>query len=125
MNVSILRAKLHRATVTDSSLHYEGSLGIDSDFLRMTGLLPFEKILVGIIDNGNRFETYIIPEPAGSKRIVLNGAVAHLGSVGCRLTIMAFADMTPEEAATYKPKVLQLDEHNNILRQEEQEPRLR
>lgn len=119
MQITLLKAKLHRAVVTDGNLHYEGSLGIDSRFLDMLGLLPYEKILVGDITNGNRFETYIIPEPAGSGAIVLNGAVAHLSKPGNILVIMAFTHMTPEEAATWKPKVIVLEDNNKKIQRTE------
>lgn len=118
MQITLLKAKLHRVVVTDGDLNYEGSLGIDARFLEMLGLLPYEKILVGDITNGSRFETYIIPAPAGSGSIILNGAVAHLSQPGNLLVIMAFAHMTPEEAATWKPKVLAFEGRNQIKRTE-------
>ena len=82
MQVKLLKAKIHRAEVTDRNLDYEGSLGVDTGFLEKVGMLPYERILVGNINNGKRFETYIIPAPRGSRAIVLNGAAAHLGKVG-------------------------------------------
>ncbi len=117
MYIQLLRAKIHRAMVTDASLDYEGSLGIDADFLHLTGLLPYEKILVGNITNGYRFETYIIEAPAGSKAIVLNGAVAHLGKVGDLLVIMAFASMPIDQARHYQPRQLVLGGNNREILQ--------
>ncbi len=112
MHLQLLKSKIHRAEVTDSSLNYEGSLGIDEDFLRMVDLRPYEKILVGNLANGNRFETYAIPAPAGSRKISLNGATARLGKIGDLLTILAFCTVAEEEAAKWKPKVLVLGNAN-------------
>ena len=86
---TLLKSKLHRATVTGASLHYEGSLTVDEELAKQAGFLPYEKILVGNINNGERFETYMIFGQAGSKVIELNGATAHLGKIGDRLTIMS------------------------------------
>lgn len=113
MTIHILKSKIHRATVTDASLHYEGSLGIDERFLELTGILPFEKILVGNITNGSRFETYAIPAPRDSKTICLNGAVAHLGKEGDLLVIMTFCQLAVDEAKKWEPKVLLLSEKNS------------
>ena len=112
MQLNLLKSKIHRAEVTDLSLDYEGSLAIDSDFLARVDLKPFEKILVGNMANGKRFETYAIPAPAGSKTISLNGACAHLGEIGDLLTIMSFASFSAAEAAAWTPKVMQLGEKN-------------
>lgn len=116
MQLILLKSKVHRATVTGASLHYEGSLTISSDLAELVGLLPFEKILVGNMGNGERFETYVIYGEAGTGQIQLNGATAHLGKIGDRLTIMNFASFTPEEAATHRPRVLVLDEKNLKVR---------
>ncbi|MFQ3578329.1 MAG: aspartate 1-decarboxylase [Verrucomicrobiia bacterium] len=115
MQITMLKCKLHRATVTDASLDYEGSMTIAADLAERAGLLEFEKILVGNITNGNRFETYVIHGPAGSRAIVLNGATAHLGKVGDRLVIMAFAQMTPEDAVNHRARTLVLDEANHVV----------
>lgn len=115
MLVQLVKSKIHRAEVTDSSLHYEGSLAIDSEWMEMAGLRPFEKILVGDIANGERFETYAIPAPAGSGKISLNGATAHLGKIGDLLTIMSFAWVDEAEAAGWKPKVVVLGDHNQKI----------
>ncbi len=118
MILHLLKAKLHKATVTDASVDYEGSLTIAADLARLVGFLPYERILVGNMANGQRFETYVIYGPEGSGAIELNGATAHLGKIGDRLTIMTFAGFTPEEAATHKPRVALLDEKNQVLRTE-------
>ena len=117
--VNILRGKILRAEVTDSSLNYEGSMAIDSELMEKAGFLPYEKILVGNISNGTRFETYAIPAPAGSKIISLNGAAARCGAIGDRVVIMTFCQMPLEEAKTWKPKVIVLaDRNRTIVRQE-------
>jgi aspartate 1-decarboxylase len=117
MQLNILKAKILRATTTDAQRDYEGSLAIDSSFMEKINLLPYEKILVGNITNGERFETYAIPAPAGSLTFSLNGAAAHKGSVGDLLVIMAFAQMDEQEALHWQPKVLVLGDGNKkILR---------
>ena len=94
MQITLLKSKIHRAAVTGASLHYEGSLTVPADIAEMVGLLPYEKILVGNLQNGERFETYVIYGPAGKGLIELNGATARLGAIGDRLTIMSFAQLT-------------------------------
>ncbi|MCF3648784.1 aspartate 1-decarboxylase [Synoicihabitans lomoniglobus] len=115
MQLNLLKSKIHRAEVTDLSLHYEGSLAVDRDFMTMVGLREYEKILVGNMANGERFETYAIAAPAGSKTISLNGATAHLGKRGDLLTIMSFAAFEAAEAETWQPKVLLLGEGNTKI----------
>ena len=103
--VTLLRAKLHRIRVTEACLDYVGSLTLDEDFMDAVGMYNFEKILVANVDNGERFETYAIRGPRGSRVCCLNGAAAHQGKVGDRLIVMAFARMTPEEAKGFTPAV--------------------
>ena len=112
MNISLLKSKLLRAEITDRALHYEGSLAIDSALMEAVGLLPYEKILVANIANGERFETYAIEAPKGSHLISLNGAAAHKGKIGDRVVIMSFAQIDAKEAKDWKPKVLVLSEKN-------------
>ena len=116
MQLTILKSKIHRATVTGASLHYEGSMTISEDLAEKVGLLPYERILVGNMGNGERFETYVIYGKRGTGTIELNGATAHLGKIGDRLTIMNFGQYTPEEAAAHKPRVIVLNELNEIVR---------
>lgn len=117
MNVTLLKSKLLRAEVTDRSLDYEGSLAIDLDLMNQIGLLPYEKILVANIKNGNRLETYAIPAPAGSGTISLNGAAAHKGAIGDLVVIMSFVSLPVEEARGWKPRVLVLcDRNRKVLR---------
>ena len=99
MQLNLLKSKIHRAEVTDSSLNYEGSLAIDSEFMAQVGMRQYERILIGNTANGERFETYAIAAPAGSKTISLNGATALLGKRGDLLTIMSFAVVDEKEAA--------------------------
>lgn len=115
MQVQLLKSKILRAEVTDSSVDYEGSLGIDIDLMNKVGLLPYEKILVGDITNGSRFETYAIPAPAGSRTIALNGAVAHLGKIGDLVVIMSFANVDEKEIPKWKPKTIVVAERNSKI----------
>ena len=115
MRIDILRTKLLRAEVTGARLDYEGSLAIDSELLALVGMLPYEKILIGNISNGQRFETYAIPAPAGSREICLNGGTCHLGKPGDLLTIMSFAHVTAEEASNWRPRTVTLSERNRKI----------
>lgn len=118
MQLTLLKSKIHRATVTGASLHYEGSLTIAADLAERVGLIPYERILVGNMANGERFETYVIYGEPGSRAIELNGATAHLGQNGDRLTIMNFASFSAEEAALHRPSVIVLDERNHVVKSE-------
>ena len=121
MQLTLLKSKIHRATVTGASLDYEGSLTVSADIAEMVGLLAYEKILVGNLQNGERFETYVIYGAPGKGQIELNGATAHLGKIGDLLTIMSFARMTAEEAKAHRPRIAVLDRHNRIIRCESAE----
>ncbi|KAB2644806.1 MAG: aspartate 1-decarboxylase [Verrucomicrobia bacterium] len=112
MTLCLLKSKIHRATVTGASLDYEGSLTIAADLAERVGLLPYEKILVGNMANGERFETYVIYGKVGSGVIELNGATALLGKIGDLLTIMSFAWI--EAASTHHPKIITLGRSNII-----------
>lgn len=115
MKVSVLKSKLHLACITHADISYEGSFGIDTELMELVGLYPYEKVLIADVDNGNRFETYVIPEAPGSRRMVLNGAAARLGSVGHRVIIMAFGlvEESLVKSGEHQPRVVRLDEHNN------------
>jgi aspartate 1-decarboxylase len=117
MHVHLLKSKIHRAQVTDSSLDYEGSLTIAQDLMEKAGLLPYERVLCSNLANGERFETYIIPGARGSGAIVLNGATAHLGKVGDRLTIMSYTFVDEALAKQWEPRMLVLGEQNVIQHQ--------
>lgn len=114
MFVKILKSKLHRATVTDSKLHYVGSIYIDSVLMEAAGILPYESVLVADINNGNRLETYAVPAEANSGEIVILGAAAQLVKTGDLIIIFSFAYYRPEEAKELKPRVVILDENNKI-----------
>jgi len=114
MQVHLLKSKIHQARVTGANLNYEGSLTIAADLLELAGMLPYERILCGNMANGERFETYAIRGERGSGSIVLNGATAHLGKPGDRLTIMSFAALDAVEAQSWTPKVVVLEEGNVV-----------
>jgi aspartate 1-decarboxylase len=114
MLLKLLKSKIHRATVTDSLADYPGSIGIDSALMEATGIVPYETVLVADVTNGNRLETYVVPEEAGSGKINILGAAARLMQKGDIVIIMGFAWMTPEEAKGFKPKVVVADEKNKI-----------
>ena len=116
MEITLLKAKIHHAVVTQADLNYVGSITIDSGLLREAGILEYEKVEIADIDSGNRFETYAIAGEEGSGIICLNGAAARLVSVGDKVIIMAYATMTQKEALEHKPTVLFVDESNNIVR---------
>ena len=114
MFIEVLKSKIHCATVTEANLHYMGSITIDEDLMDAAGLLAGEKVAICDNNNGERFETYIITGPRGTGCICLNGAAARKVQVGDIVIIMAYAYMTPEEARTFKPKVIFPDEHNRV-----------
>jgi aspartate 1-decarboxylase len=118
MQLTLLKSKIHRAAITGASLDYEGSLTVSADIAETVGLLPYEKILVGNLQNGERFETYVIYGAPGEGVIELNGATAHLGKIGDLLTIMSFARLTPEEARTHRPRIAVLNRQNRVIRRE-------
>jgi aspartate 1-decarboxylase len=115
MLVHPLKSKIHRATVTDANVNYEGSLTISTDLMEAAGLFAYEKILCGNLANGHRFETYVIPGKRGAGEIILNGAVAHLGKRGHKLTIMSFTEVERAKAAKWKPTAIVLDTRNRPL----------
>jgi aspartate 1-decarboxylase len=114
MQFYLLKSKIHRATVTDSQLNYEGSLTIARDLMEQVDLVPYERILCSNLANGNRFETYAIPGVPGSGQIVLNGAVAHLGKKGDRITIMSFTRVGKSRAKKWAPRVIVMGKGNRI-----------
>lgn len=118
MRIEMLKSKLHQACVTHADVNYEGSFGIDTELMEAVGFYPYEKVLIANINNGSRLETYVIPEPFGSRRMVLNGAAARLGAAGDRVIIMSFC-MVEESIVRegrFHPRVLVLDEFNEPVR---------
>lgn len=115
MMFSMMYGKIHRARVTHSELDYEGSMGIDRDYIDACGFMVGQRIDVLNVNTGSRFTTYIIEEPRGSKNFGVYGAAAHLAKKGDVVIIITYAQMTQEEAKAHKPKVLLMDEHNNAV----------
>ena len=117
MTVEMLKGKIHRATVTQAELHYVGSITVDLDLLEAAGILEYEKVQVVDIDNGSRFETYTIAGARGSGMICLNGAAARCVSVGDKVILMAYAQVTPQEIQEgHHPAVVCVDEENRVTR---------
>ena len=114
MNLTMLKSKIHRATVTEAKPDYVGSITIDADLLEASGILEYEKVSVADVTNGARLETYTISGERGSGVVCLNGAAAKLINKGDTVIIMAYADMTPEEAELHTPKVVFVDKQNRI-----------
>ncbi len=116
MNLTMLKGKIHRAVVKQADLNYVGSITVDADLLEAAGILEYELVQVVDVENGNRFETYTIAGKAGSGMICLNGAAARQAAVGDHVILMAYAQMTPEEAKEHKPNVVFVDDGNRIAR---------
>lgn len=116
MNIDMLYGKIHRATVTQADLNYVGSITIDEALLEASELYEYQKVQIVDIDNGNRFETYIIAGERNSGIICLNGAAARCVCVGDKIIIMAYCSCTPQEVEQHKPKVIFLDDNNKITR---------
>jgi aspartate 1-decarboxylase len=116
MLLSILKSKIHRATVTESNLNYEGSITIDAGLMREAGLMPGEKVHVANLSNGARIETYAMEGAAGSGVICMNGGAALHAKKGDIVIIMVYALMTPEEASTFKAKIVKVDPNNRIAK---------
>jgi aspartate 1-decarboxylase len=113
MKVTMFKSKLHQMVVTEANLMYEGSITIDQDLLDQAQLFPYEKVQVLNITNGQRLETYTIPGERGSRVCCLNGAAARLTQIGDRIIVIAYAEMSPEEAQAHKPRVIVVDDQNN------------
>jgi aspartate 1-decarboxylase len=114
MRRTMLQAKIHRATVTEANLHYDGSLTVDSTLLEAADILPNELIHVWDVTRGTRLITYAMPGPPNSGVICVNGAGAHLVNVGDLVIVAAFAEMETAEARAYKPTIIRVDEKNRI-----------
>ena len=117
MELSLLKSKIQGACVTGADANYEGSVTISADLAELVGLEEYERILVGNLANGERFETYVIYGIRNAGAVQLNGAIAHLGKPGDRLTIMSFGFYDAEEAAIHQPKIIFLDEKNRVTKQ--------
>lgn len=115
MLCTMLKAKLHHLRVTQAEKEYEGSLTIDEDLMDAVGILNYEKLLIANLDNGERFETYAIKGPRGSRVTCLNGAASYKGKPGDRLIVMVWCQLEEQEIAHHQPKVVRLDADNRIV----------
>ncbi|MBB3062675.1 MULTISPECIES: aspartate 1-decarboxylase [Microbulbifer] len=116
MQIELLKCKLHMAAVTQAELWYDGSCAIDQDLVELAGLREFEKIDIYNVSNGERFHTYVILAERGSGTISMNGAAARRVQVGDRIIIASYAQMSEQEADSFKPKLVYLDESNRVER---------
>ena len=116
MKITVIKSKIHRASVTEADLNYIGSITIDQDLLDASNILEGEKVQIVNVNNGERIETYVIPAKRGSGKICLNGAAARRVAVGDILIIMAYALMDYEEAKTFKPSLAFPDSKTNLLK---------
>jgi aspartate 1-decarboxylase len=115
MNRTMMKSKIHRATVTGADLHYQGSVAVDSDLLEAADILPHERVEIYNVSNGERFATYAIPAPRGSGEVMINGAAAHKARLGDLVILVSYADYSEEEARRHRPRVLLVDEANRVL----------
>ena len=115
MLTQLLKSKIHQATVTFTDVNYHGSITIDADLLRASGLLPNEAVIVADCENGNRFTTYIIPGESGNGTVGVNGAAARLTQVGNRVIVLAFVHPTPQEAAGHHSRAVICDNKNRSM----------
>ncbi|MBI4679678.1 MAG: aspartate 1-decarboxylase [Nitrospirae bacterium] len=111
----MLRAKIHMATVTDSNINYEGSLTVDETILNAVGIKPYEQVMVSNLNNGERFETYVIPGEKNSGIICLNGPTARKGAIGDKIIIFCYEYYTEDELKDFAPRIVTLDERNRII----------
>ncbi len=116
MTIQMLKGKIHRAVVKQAELNYVGSITVDPVLMEAAGIIEYEKVQIVDVENGNRFETYTIAGEPGSGMICLNGAAARMVQVQDHVIIMSYCEMTPEEACSHKPKVVFVDEENQIKR---------
>ncbi len=121
MVLHMLKGKIHRATVVQAELDYVGSITIDPLLMEAAGILEYEKVQVVDVNNGSRFETYVITGEKGSGMVCLNGAAAREVSVGDKVIIMCYCELTEEEVKTHKPKVVFVDDDNHIVSLDDKE----
>lgn len=122
MEITLLKSKLHKATVTLTELEYEGSCAIDADLLKLAGIHEYEQIDIYNVNNGERFTTYAIQAEAGSGVISVNGAAAHKANVGDRVIICTYARLTEAEVINFKPTLVYVDGNNRVVRTSHQIP---
>ena len=116
MEITMLKGKIHRATVTQAELDYVGSITVDTALLKAAGILEYEKVQIVDVNNGERFETYTIAGEEDSGVICLNGAAARCVQKGDKVIIMSYCELTPDEAKTHKPSVVFVDDNNKVVR---------
>jgi aspartate 1-decarboxylase len=116
MEISMLKSKIHRAVITQAELNYVGSVTIDEELMEAAGLYEYERVHISNVNSGSRIETYVIAGERGSGVICLNGAAARSGQKGDHVIIMAYANMTPDEIKTHHPKVVFVNDKNEIVR---------
>jgi aspartate 1-decarboxylase len=117
MMVTICKSKIHRVRVTEADLDYEGSITIDRTLIQEAGILPYEKVQVVNLNNGARFETYVLVGKADSGTVCLNGPAARLGQVGDLLIVISYCHLEVEEARKYEPRIVHVDRNNRILKE--------
>lgn len=110
-----LRSKIHKATVTESNLSYEGSITIDRELMDLAGIIPYEQVTISNLNNGERFETYAIPGRTGSREFCLNGPTARKGIVGDRIIVFSYCWLEEQEIKGFAPVIVKLDEDNNPI----------
>ncbi|HEU5003596.1 MAG TPA: aspartate 1-decarboxylase [Actinomycetota bacterium] len=115
MKRTLLFGKVHRATITDANVNYEGSLSLDRDLMDAAGMLPYEQVSVWDVDNGARLTTYLIEGPRGSGAVVVNGAAARLVATGDKVILAVYAEMDEAEAAAHQPRVVLVDAANRPI----------
>src|SRR3972149_4515520 len=108
----MLRSKIHRATVTDANLGYDGSITIDEALMDAAGMLPYEQVMVSNLNNGERFETYVIPGKRGGGQVCLNGPTARKGLTGDKIVIFCYEYYSEDELKTFKPTIVKVDDQN-------------
>jgi len=113
----MLKSKIHRATITESNIEYEGSLTIDEAIIEAAGILPYEQVMVSNLNNGERFETYIIPGKRDSGIVCLNGPTARKGVVGDEIIVFCYCYCTEEELKDFSTRIVRLDKDNRIIQQ--------
>ena len=118
MIISVLKSKIHRATVTDAQIHYSGSITIDKTLMEHAKIIPFEKVMVVSLDSGERLETYVIEGKKGSGEVCINGAAARKILKGDKIIIMSFASVNETEAENFKPVIVLVNENNKISGQD-------
>ena len=111
----MLRSKIHRATITQAELDYEGSITIDQKLIEAAGMLPYEQVMISNLNNGERFETYIIPGKKGGGTVCLNGPTARKGMVGDKIIIFCYELYNEEELKKHKPIVIKVNEKNKMI----------